>query len=97
MVCEYFPAGNVVGANGQYFKDNVAKISQGKLTDTVEGGVNGKGGSPSAVSGSATGAATGTAASGTSTGKSDANNALGKADRRIVMGVATLAGLVIRL
>ncbi|KAH6671087.1 CAP domain-containing protein [Halenospora varia] len=66
VVCEYFPAGNVVGANGQYFKDNVAKISQGKLTDTVEGGVNGKGGSPSAVSGSATGAATGTAASGTS-------------------------------
>ncbi|KAH8665200.1 CAP domain-containing protein [Tricladium varicosporioides] len=97
VVCEYFPAGNVVGSNGQYFQDNVARISQGKLTDTVEAGVNGKGANPTAASGSATGTATGTAASGTSTGKSGASNALGEVNTRIVVGVAAVAGLVIGL
>jgi len=39
VVCEYFPAGNVVGDNNQFFKDNVPKEIKGKLSDTVESGV----------------------------------------------------------
>lgn len=42
-MCEYFPAGNVVGDNNQYFKDNVKKQTKGKSTDTVETGVTGLG------------------------------------------------------
>jgi len=43
VVCEYFPAGNVVGNNNQYFKDNVLKQSKGAKTDTVESGVTSAG------------------------------------------------------
>ncbi|KAL5321113.1 hypothetical protein ACEPPN_011925 [Leptodophora sp. 'Broadleaf-Isolate-01'] len=39
VVCEYYPPGNVVGNNNQYFKDNVLKQDKGKDTDTVESGV----------------------------------------------------------
>ena len=41
MVCEYWPAGNVVGADGdtRYFKENVFPLVEGKQTDTVESGV----------------------------------------------------------
>lgn len=39
VVCEYFPPGNVVGDNNQYFIDNVHKEVKGKLSDTVESGV----------------------------------------------------------
>lgn len=40
MVCEYYPQGNIVGDNNQYFVDNVKKQVKGKLTDTVESGVS---------------------------------------------------------
>jgi hypothetical protein len=43
VVCEYYPPGNVVGDNNQYFKDNVKKQTKGKKTDTVESGVTGAG------------------------------------------------------
>lgn len=43
MVCEYYPAGNVVGDNNQYFVDNVKELVKGKLTDTVESGVSSAG------------------------------------------------------
>ena len=39
VVCEYYPPGNVVGDNNQYFVDNVKKQIKGKDTDTVESGV----------------------------------------------------------
>ncbi|PVH85692.1 PR-1-like protein [Cadophora sp. DSE1049] len=39
VVCEYYPPGNVVGNNNQFFKDNVLKQDKGKETDTVESGV----------------------------------------------------------
>ncbi|KAH7417468.1 CAP domain-containing protein [Cadophora sp. MPI-SDFR-AT-0126] len=39
VVCEYYPPGNVVGNNNQFFKDNVLKQDKGKDTDTVESGV----------------------------------------------------------
>jgi len=43
-VCEYWPAGNIVGSEGKvkngYFKDNVKKQVKGKITDTVETGVS---------------------------------------------------------
>ena len=39
VVCEYYPPGNVVGDNNQYFVDNVRKQVKGKPTDTVESGV----------------------------------------------------------
>lgn len=38
-MCEYFPPGNVVGDNNQYFKDNVPKQAKGNPADTVESGV----------------------------------------------------------
>lgn len=40
VVCEYWPAGNIVGDNNQYFVDNVKKQSKGKASDTVESGVS---------------------------------------------------------
>lgn len=40
VVCEYWPAGNIVGDNNQYFVDNVKKQTKGKATDTVESGVS---------------------------------------------------------
>jgi len=43
VVCEYYPPGNVVGADGQYFKDNVLEQVEGKETDTVESGVTSAG------------------------------------------------------
>lgn len=39
VVCEYFPAGNIVGDNNQYFIDNVKKQVKGKASDTLESGV----------------------------------------------------------
>jgi hypothetical protein len=39
VVCEYYPPGNVVGDNNQYFIDNVPKQVKGKKTDTVESGI----------------------------------------------------------
>lgn len=39
IVCEYYPPGNVVGDNNQYFVDNVKKQVKGKASDTVESGV----------------------------------------------------------
>jgi hypothetical protein len=39
VVCEYYPAGNVVGDNNEYFVWNVKKQVEGKDTDTVESGV----------------------------------------------------------
>lgn len=39
IVCEYYPPGNVVGDNNQYFIDNVKKQVKGKASDTVESGV----------------------------------------------------------
>lgn len=38
-MCEYYPPGNVVGDNNQYFKDNVKKQSKGSKNDNVETGV----------------------------------------------------------
>lgn len=43
VVCEYYPAGNVVGDNNAYFKANVLKQVLGEPTDTVESGVSGTG------------------------------------------------------
>ena len=43
VVCEYYPPGNVVGDNNQYFVDNVHKQVKGKPTDTVESGVSSAG------------------------------------------------------
>jgi hypothetical protein len=43
VVCEYFPPGNIVGDNNQYFVDNVHKQTKGKATDTVESGVTSAG------------------------------------------------------
>ncbi|RDW64198.1 hypothetical protein BP5796_10700 [Coleophoma crateriformis] len=40
VVCEYYPAGNVVGNGNLYFEWNVKKLVDGKLTDTVESGVS---------------------------------------------------------
>jgi len=44
VVCEYYPAGNIVGSEGKekngYFIDNVKKQIKGKITDTVETGVS---------------------------------------------------------
>jgi hypothetical protein len=43
VVCEYYPAGNVVGSGktkNVYFQDNVKKQIKGKITDTVESGVS---------------------------------------------------------
>jgi hypothetical protein len=41
VVCEYYPPGNVLGADGdtQYFEDNVLEQTEGQETDTVESGV----------------------------------------------------------
>lgn len=41
VVCEYWPVGNVLGANEspQYFKDNVLQQVVGQKTDTIETGV----------------------------------------------------------
>jgi len=39
VVCEYYPPGNVVGDNNQFFIDNVKKQIKGKASDTVESGV----------------------------------------------------------
>jgi len=39
VVCEYYPPGNIVGDNNQYFIDNVPKQVKGKPSDTVESGV----------------------------------------------------------
>ncbi|KAI6712856.1 hypothetical protein JHW43_004585 [Diplocarpon mali] len=43
VVCEYYPPGNVVGDNNQYFRDNVKKQTRGKRTDTVESSVTSNG------------------------------------------------------
>ncbi len=43
VVCEYYPPGNVVGDNNQYFVDNVKKQVKGKASDTVESGVSSSG------------------------------------------------------
>ncbi len=43
VVCEYYPAGNIVGDNNQFFIDNVKKQVKGKPTDTVESGVTSEG------------------------------------------------------
>lgn len=43
VVCEYYPPGNVVGNNNQFFKDNVLKQTKGAKTDTVESGVTNHG------------------------------------------------------
>ncbi|KUJ22616.1 PR-1-like protein [Mollisia scopiformis] len=39
VVCEYWPAGNVVGDNNQFFVENVRRQIKGHLSDTVESGV----------------------------------------------------------
>jgi len=39
VVCEYYPPGNVNGADDQYFIDNVKEQVKGKESDTVETGV----------------------------------------------------------
>ncbi len=43
MVCEYWPAGNIIGDKNQYFKDNVKAQVKGHKTDTIETGVTGSG------------------------------------------------------
>ncbi|KAH8647614.1 CAP domain-containing protein [Tricladium varicosporioides] len=37
VVCEYYPAGNMMGPGGstEYFDKNVGKIAKGQLTDTI--------------------------------------------------------------
>ncbi|KAF4625774.1 hypothetical protein G7Y89_g12393 [Cudoniella acicularis] len=35
VVCEYYPEGNIVGNNWQYFDENVGKLVSGKITDTI--------------------------------------------------------------
>lgn len=40
VVCEYYPAGNVVGDNNRYFKDNVLQQTEGEPTDSVESGIS---------------------------------------------------------
>lgn len=39
VVCEYYPPGNVVGDDNQFFVDNVRRQVKGRATDTVESGV----------------------------------------------------------
>lgn len=42
-MCEYYPPGNVVGNNNQYFVDNVKPQMKGRVTDTEESGVTADG------------------------------------------------------
>ena len=42
-MCEYYPPGNVVGDDNQYFVDNVKPLTKGRDSDTVESGVTGDG------------------------------------------------------
>lgn len=43
VVCEYYPQGNIVGDDNQYFKDNVLAQTEGKASDTVESGTTSAG------------------------------------------------------
>jgi hypothetical protein len=43
VVCEYYPPGNVVGDNNQFFIENVMPQIKGEPSDTVESGVTGSG------------------------------------------------------
>lgn len=41
VVCEYYPPGNVIGDNNQFFIDNVKPQIKGEAGDTIETGVTG--------------------------------------------------------
>lgn len=40
-MCEYYPPGNVIGDNNQFFIDNVKPQIKGEAGDTIETGVTG--------------------------------------------------------
>ncbi|KAM3510873.1 hypothetical protein MY11210_005476 [Beauveria gryllotalpidicola] len=37
VVCEYDPAGNIIGANNKYFRDNVGRQTSGQIRDEYQG------------------------------------------------------------